>query len=202
MRITVYCGSRPGRDPAFMTAAYALGKGLGERGHSLVYGGAKVGLMGEVARGALDAKAHVTGIIPTWLVSKEIAHDGLPDLRIVPSMHERKAAMETESDAFVALPGGFGTFEELFEMITWSQIGLHAKAIGILNVNGFYDALLAFIRVAVDQQFVAGEHERLFTVATDPGALLDAIEAFVPPPLGDPALDRRGVRPQGGAGLP
>ncbi len=185
-----------------MTAAYALGKGLGERGHSLVYGGAKVGLMGEVARGALDAKAHVTGIIPTWLVSKEIAHDGLPDLRIVPSMHERKAAMETESDAFVALPGGFGTFEELFEMITWSQIGLHAKAIGILNVNGFYDALLAFIRVAVDQQFVAGEHERLFTVATDPGALLDAIEAFVPPPLGDPALDRRGVRPQGGAGLP
>jgi uncharacterized protein (TIGR00730 family) len=179
MRVTVYCGSRDEVRPAFLNAAYAFGQALGARKHSLVYGGASVGLMGEVARGALESGAHVTGVLPTFFVGnnavREIAHQGLHDLRMVKDMHERKRMMIEMSDAFVALPGGMGTLEELFEVITWTQIHLLKKPIALLNTEGFYNKLLEFTTHVVEERF-APEQADIWSAHTHVDLLLDALE--------------------------
>lgn len=189
--ITVYCGARPGRDPRYMQAAYAFGQALAARQIRLVYGGARNGLMGEVARGALESGGAVTGVIPQWLVDREIAHRGLTELHIAPDMHARKKMLSELGSAYVALPGGFGTLEELTEMFTWAQIGLHKKPIGILNVGGYYNPLIAMAEIAAREGFMAPEHLALWQVAEDSAVLLDALTAFTPPPLGDSTLDMR-----------
>lgn len=195
-RITVYCGSRPGVGTAYLEAAAAFGRLAAVRGASLVYGGARVGLMGAVADAALEAGGRVIGVIPETLVSKEIAHEHLTELHVVKSMHERKTKLHDLADAFVALPGGAGTMDEWFEMLTWAQIGLHAKPLGLLNVEGYYDGLLAFMNHMETQGFAAKEHRGLYRAEPNPVALLDALDAFVPPPLGDPKNDRRSGVPQ------
>jgi uncharacterized protein (TIGR00730 family) len=181
-RICVFCGSRPGSRPEFVDAARRLGRLLAERGIGLVYGGASVGVMGALADAALDGGGEVIGVIPHTLVQRELAHDRLTELRVVDSMHERKALMAELSDAVIALPGGFGTFEELFETITWSQLGIHQKAIGILNVRGFYDGLLALADHAVAEGFVPRDHRALILAAAEPDALLDLVLGYEPPP--------------------
>jgi uncharacterized protein (TIGR00730 family) len=181
-RVCVYCGSRPGNRPEYVDAARRLGSLLAARGIGLVYGGASVGVMGAVADAALKGGGEVIGVIPQGLVQREIAHDHLSDLRIVKNMHERKALMAELSDAMVALPGGYGTFEELFETITWSQLGIHRKAIGLLNVRGFYDGLLALVDHAIDEGFVPQEHRGLIVEAAEPDVLLDLVVGYEPPP--------------------
>lgn len=179
-RICVFCGSSAGDDPRFLDAARRLGALLAERGLGLVYGGATVGLMGAVADAALAHGGHVTGVIPSRLVERELAHHGLPDLRVVASMHERKALMADLADGFVALPGGIGTLEETFEVLTWAQLGLHHKPIGILNVAGYYAPLLTFLDHAVASRFVRREHRDVLLIEHDPGRLLDRLAAHVP----------------------
>jgi len=174
-RLCVFCGSSMGVSPVYRAAAEALGTALAERGIGLVYGGARVGLMGVVADAALAAGGEVTGVIPQALVDREIGHSGLSDLRLVGSMHERKALMASLADAFVALPGGIGTFEELFEMWTWTQLGSHAKPCGLLNVAGFYDRLLGFLDHVVGEGFLKPVHREMLLVGDEPGALLDAL---------------------------
>jgi uncharacterized protein (TIGR00730 family) len=181
-RICVYCGSRPGNRPEYLDTARRLGSLLAARGIGLVYGGASVGVMGAVADAVLKAGGEVIGVIPQGLVRREIAHDHLTELRIVKDMHERKALMADLSDAMVALPGGYGTFEELFETITWSQLGIHRKAIGLLNVRGFYDGLLALVDHAIDEGFVPPEHRGLIVEAAEPDVLLDLVAGYKPPP--------------------
>ena len=181
-RICVLCGSRPGGRPEYLEKAWRLGTLLAGRGIGLVYGGAGVGLMGAVADAALAAGGDVIGVIPQALAGKELAHAGVADLRVVGSMHERKALMAELSDAFIALPGGFGTFEELFEMVTWAQLGLHRKPFGVLNVAGFFDGLLALVDDAVREGFIPPEHRRLVLEATDPDTLLDLVLGYEPPP--------------------
>lgn len=151
------------------------------RGYELVYGGARVGLMGAVADSVLASGGHVIGVIPEALVAREVAHTGLPDLRVVSSMHQRKALMADLSDGFVAMPGGWGTLEELFEILTWGQLGLHAKPCGLLNVDGYFDPLLAFLRHAFEEQFVRAEDEQQLTVSASADELLDLCESFQPP---------------------
>lgn len=189
--LCVFCGARTGHDPVYAEAARALGAALGARGWSMVYGGGKVGLMGVVADAARAAGSKVTGVIPEFLAKKEIAHDGLDELVVVPSMHERKRLMSERADAFVALPGGFGTLEELCEMLTWSQLGLHKKPIGVLDTAGFFEGLLAFFDRAVAEGFAAPEHRGLVVVGREPVALLDALDRWAPPPFGDASLDMR-----------
>ena len=172
-RICVFTGSSEGRRPSYRAGAVELGTTLAARGFELVYGGARVGLMGAVADAVLASGGHVIGVIPQALVSREVAHAGLPDLRVVSSMHERKALMAELSDGFIAMPGGWGTFEELFEVLTWGQLGLHRKPVGLLNIDGYFDLLLAFLRHAVAEQFVRTEFEPLLPVADSPIALLD-----------------------------
>ncbi len=179
-RVTVYCGSSPGRAPAHVDTAVALGRLLGERGIGLVYGGGRVGLMGALADATLAAGGSVTGVITRHLLGKEVGHDGLSELLVVESMHERKLAMADRADGFVALPGGFGTLEELFEMITWSQLGIHTKPIGVLDPTGFYDPLLAFLDNAVDDRFIRPAHRAAVLRHTDPAALLAAMAAWEP----------------------
>ena len=191
-RITVYCGSRPGSGTKYVEAATAFGKAAAERGLGIVYGGARVGLMGAVADGALAAGGRVIGVIPESLVSKEIAHDHLSELHVVPSMHERKTKLFELADAIVALPGGAGTMDEWFEMLTWSMIGLHAKPLGLLNVEGYYDGLLTFMHHMETEGFTAKEHRGLYLAEERADALIDALSNFTPPPLGDPENDRRG----------
>ena len=157
MRICVYAGSNPGELPAYREAAAALGATLAGRGIGLVYGGGRTGLMGAVADGCRSAGGRVTGIIPGFLEQKEVAHHGITDLRVVGSMHERKTLMAELSDGFIALPGGIGTFEELFEIWTWSQLGQHRKPCGLLNVAGFYDRLVEFLDGVVAEGFLAGD---------------------------------------------
>jgi len=188
-RVCVFCGSSPGADPLYMQVAREVGVLLAERGLGLVYGGAQVGLMGAVADGALSVGGEVIGIIPQSLVRKEVAHNGLGDLRIVGSMHERKAQMADLSDGFLALPGGCGTFEEFFEVVTWAQIGIHRKPCALLNIAGYYDPLLALLHHAVEERFVRPEHLNLVLADTNPALLLDAMEAYVSP-LIDKWMDR------------
>jgi len=180
--VTVFCGSSIGNAPAFRDAAAALGRSLAESGRSLVYGGGHVGLMGVLADAALAAGGHVVGVIPEALVAREVGHRGLPDLRVVASMHERKALMADLGDAFIALPGGFGTLDELFEAVTWAQLGLHDKPIGLLNVGGYFDSLLRFADRSVEDGFVRAEHRELLVEGGTPEELLGALEAFEPRP--------------------
>jgi uncharacterized protein (TIGR00730 family) len=189
--ICVFCGSRPGDDAAFAGAAEALGRAIAARGMTLVYGGAKVGLMGALANAALAGGGSVIGVIPKGLVSKEIAHDGLAELYLTETMHERKDRMILLADAFISMPGGFGTYDELFEVLTLAQIGFHDKPSGLLNVNGFFDPLLALLKHTIGHAFAAPQHEDLYVSESDPEKLLDALVAWRSPPLGDKWTDRR-----------
>jgi uncharacterized protein (TIGR00730 family) len=191
--VCVFCGSRPGDDPAFVEAASALGGEIASRGLTLVYGGARVGLMGAVANAALAGGARVVGVIPKGLVTKEIAHDGLSELFLTETMHDRKDRMMELSDAFISLPGGFGTYDELFEALTLAQIGFHAKPSALLDVKGFFQPLVALMRHTIGHAFAAPEHEGLVLVDDDPARLLDALAKWEPPPLGDKRIDRRGT---------
>ena len=184
-RVCVFCGSSEGTRPDYLDAATALGETLAGRGIGLVYGGAHVGLMGRVADACRAAGGAVTGVIPERLVDAEVAHTGLDDLRVVGSMHERKALMADLSDGFVALPGGFGTFEEFCEVVTWSQLGLHPvpKPCGLLDVAGFYAPLVALFDRGVDEGFIRPVHRGLVLSGDDPGALLDDLAAWTPPPV-------------------
>ncbi len=179
-RVCVFCGSSDGRRPSYRAAAGQLGRLLASRHLGVVYGGGNIGLMGALADAALAAGGEVIGVIPEHLVSKELAHRGV-DLRVVHSMHERKALMSDLSDAFIALPGGFGTFEEFCEVLTWSQLGLHVKACALLNVEGYYDALLALFDRAVEEGFVRPENRRLVLVDEDADRLLDRLAAWRSP---------------------
>jgi len=174
-RICVFCGAAAGLDPLYAETAAALGREVALRGIELVTGGGKVGLMGVVADAALAAGAEVTGVIPRGLEQREVAHRGLTQLHVVETLHERKALMHRLSDAFVALPGGFGTLDELMETITWAQLGLHAKPIGVVNPGGYFDQLLAFIAAAQEHGFVSGAHRELLSVEADPILVLDAL---------------------------
>jgi uncharacterized protein (TIGR00730 family) len=181
--VCVFSGSLPGVQPIYSRAAGSLGRALARRGLGLVYGGASVGLMGAVADAALGDGGQVIGIIPETLVSKEIAHSGLSELRVVSSMHERKAAMADLADAFIALPGGLGTLEELFEVVTWAQLGLHTKPIGLLDVAGFYQPLLSALQHMVAEGFIPASHMQLLVACSEPEALLDALASHTPPVL-------------------
>ena len=188
-RICVFAGSSPGRQPQYVDAAQQLGEELCARGYDLVYGGGRVGLMGTVADSVLGNGGQVIGVIPEALAEKEVAHEGLTDLRIVTSMHERKALMAELSTAFIALPGGLGTLEELFEVLTWVQLGIHTKPCGLVNVGGYFNGLLEFISHAVEERFLKSDHRSMILVDSDIKGLLDAVEAFVPPAV-EKWLDR------------
>ena len=175
--ICVYCGANAGVSPAYAEAARALGRALVESNLSLVYGGGNVGLMGIIADEVLRVGGEVTGVIPTALVEREVGHTGLTRQFIVKDMHERKAMMASLADGFIAMPGGMGTLEELFEMLTWSQLGIHAKPIGLLNVDGFYDGLNGFIQHASAQGFIRPQHAALMMSSPDPQALLQLLKA-------------------------
>ena len=175
MRICVFCGSSPGRGDGYREAAATLGRLMAERGIGLVYGGASVGTMGVVADAAVAAGGEVVGVIPQALVDREVAHEGLTDLRVVRDMHERKATMADLSHGFIALPGGAGTMEELFEVWTWAQLGLHAKPIGLLDVDGFYDPLGAMLDHMVTEGFLSAANRDMVAFEVDPVALLDRI---------------------------
>ncbi|MBJ6724569.1 TIGR00730 family Rossman fold protein [Geomonas sp. Red875] len=179
--ICVYCGSSPGRLEAYSEAARALGAALVERGIRLVYGGANIGIMGVVADTVLALGGEVVGIIPDALVKKEVAHTGLTELHVTRSMHERKTLMAELADGFVALPGGIGTLEELFEVWTWAQLGFHEKPCGLLNVAGYYDALATFLDHTVAEQFVKQPHRSMLIVESEPAALLERFRSFTPP---------------------
>jgi hypothetical protein len=183
--LCVFAGSNAGTDPAYADTARAMGTALARRGITLVFGGGRVGLMGAVSQGARTAGGKVVGIIPSALQRKELAYDGvdLTELIVVRSMHERKARMAELSDGFVALPGGFGTFEEICEMITWAQLGIHRKPCGLVNVDGFFDGLLAQFDRAVAEGLLRASHRGLVVDAPDPERLLDAMAAWTPPPL-------------------
>jgi hypothetical protein len=172
-RLCIFCGSSHGANPAYVEAAKSVGTELVRRGIGLVYGGGNVGLMGVVADAVLAAGGDVIGVIPEMLMAKEVGHRGLPDLRVVKTMHERKALMAELSDGFVALPGGIGTFEEFFEIVTWAQLGLHSKPCALLNVNGFYDPLLHLLDHAIAERFVKPTQRDLVLVESDFSALLD-----------------------------
>jgi uncharacterized protein (TIGR00730 family) len=180
-RICVFCGSSPGARPEYADAARAMGLALAERGMGLVYGGGRVGLMGIVADTLMQAGGEVVGVIPEALMRREVGHAGLTELRVVGSMHERKALMADLADGFVALPGGFGTFEEFCEVITWSQLGIHPKPCGLLNVAGYYAPLLAMFDHAAAERFIRPEHRALVLEDTDPGRLIEQMRAFTPP---------------------
>ena len=182
-RICVFCGSSPGRSPAYAQAAVELGQTLIARGLGLVYGGASVGLMGKLADTVLQAGGEVIGVIPDTLIRYEVAHRGLPDLRVVRSMAERKTLMAELSDGFISLPGGTGTLDEMTEMLTWSQLGEHDKPSGLLNVDGFYANLIAFLDHAVEERFLRPEHRAMLIVETSANALLDRFESYAAPKL-------------------
>ena len=180
LSLCVYCASRVGQSPTLAQAAREIGRGLGRLGWQLVYGGGRAGLMGEVADAALAAGAPVIGVIPRSLMSRELGHTGLTELHVVETMHERKRLMAERSDAFVALPGGLGTLEELFEVWTWRQLGYHDKPIGLLNVDGYFDALLDFVSRAVDLGFVTPAQRALLQVDGSPQALLRRLGELAP----------------------
>lgn len=181
--VCVFCGSNGGADPAYLDAAARTGRALAERGLRLVYGGGKVGMMGAVADAALAAGGEVVGVIPRQIFDLEIGHEGVSDLRVVGSMHERKALMAELADAFVALPGGIGTFEELFEVLTWAQLGLHRKPLGLLDVAGYYGPLEAMLDHAVDQRFLRPETRGMLIRDESLGGLLERFADRDPPRL-------------------
>ncbi len=187
--VGVYCASSPGVDPGFAEAAESLGRLLARRHIRLVYGGGRVGLMGVLADAALSEGGLVHGVITRALKEKEVAHLGLTTLQVVTTMHERKAAMADQSDAFVMLPGGFGTLDEFFEVLTWSQLGIHSKPCGILNVNGFFDPLLELFQLATRQRFLRGEHRDMVLIEPDPESMIDRLCSWTPVTV-DKWLDR------------
>ena len=174
-RICVFCGSSAGFDPIHLQMAGNMGASLAREGIELVYGGGSVGLMGAVADAILQADGHVIGVIPRFLATRELLHEGVSDLRLTETMHERKALMSDLSDAFIALPGGLGTYEELFEVLTWAQLGLHGKPTGLLNIAGYFDPLIAMIDRAITEGFCRDEHRQLFVVDDRPESLLQKI---------------------------
>ena len=178
--ICVFCGSSLGLRPAYQQAATALGTIIAQRGMNLVYGGGKVGLMGIIADAVLAGGGEVIGVIPEFIAAKEIAHTGLTKLHIVNSMHERKAMMVDFSDGFIAMPGGFGTFEEFFEVLTWGQLGLHQKPHGLLNIEGYYDALLKLVDTAIAEKFIREAHRNLKLTSPNPESLLDSMTNYQP----------------------
>lgn len=182
--VCVFCGSSPGDDPAYTSEAHELGTLLAGRGLRLVYGGAHVGSMGTLADAALAAGGEVVGVIPRRMARREVAHQGLNELRVVSSMHERKATMAELSDAFIALPGGLGTLEELAEILTWAQLGLHHKPVGLLDRRGFYDPLLAFLDHAVSEGFVRPRHRALLLSGHSPSQLLEVMASWRPEEAG------------------
>lgn len=180
-RICVFAGSSAGSQDEYRAVAQDLGRILARRGTGVVFGGGSIGLMAAVADAALAERGHVIGVIPGALVLREVAHHTVSELHIVRSMHERKAMMADLSDGFIALPGGWGTLEELFEVLTWSQLGLHKKPCGLLNVRGYYDQLLGFVNHAVGQGFLKPEYRAMISVADSPAALLDLMAAYRAP---------------------
>lgn len=181
MRICVFCGSNTGRGDVYMKAGYEFGAMIAKRGMGVVYGGARDGLMGAVANGALEAGGEVIGVLPKQLFDLEQAHENLTDLRVVNSMHERKQIMHELSSSFVSMPGGIGTMEEMFEVWTWTQLGVHRKPLALYNVNGFYDALETFLDAMVSEGFVKEVHRGMTITGKDPEKLLDDLLAYEPP---------------------
>jgi hypothetical protein len=181
LRVCVYCGSRPGANPAFMRSAQQMGTAIGRRGWQLVYGGGRVGLMGALADAALAAGGTVDGVIPRSLMQREAGHRGLTRLQVVDTMHERKRLMAEHCYAFIALPGGVGTFEELFEVWSWRHLGYHDRPLGLLDVAGYIQPLLAMMRQAERDGFVTAEQLAMVTLGDSPDALLDAIESLAAP---------------------
>src|SRR5918999_1309046 len=179
-RLCVFCGSSPGARPAYGEAAEELGRLLAAEGIGLVYGGGKVGLMGRLADAVLAEGGEITGVMPEALVAKEIGHPALDDLRVVESMHERKALMADLADAFVALPGGLGTVEELFEVYTWAQLGLHRKPCALLDVDGYYAGIASFLEHAVNERFLSEDHRAMLIVEREPRALIERLRRFEP----------------------
>ena len=180
-RICVYCGSNGGSKLTYLTAAKQLGVLLAEKGIGLVYGGGDIGMMGAVADGALSRGGEAIGVTPGMFVEMGVIHQGLTDLKVVDTMHERKAMMAELSDGFIALPGGLGTFEELFEALTWAQLGLHQKPCGILNVDGYFTRLVEFLEHAVQEQFIKESHNKMLIVAELPEELLEKMMNYTPP---------------------
>lgn len=183
-RICVYCGSSSGNDPTYRRAAFELGAFLARSGLGLVYGGGNVGLMGAVADGALSQAGEVIGVIPRSLMEKELGHGGVTELHVVTSMHERKQMMVDLSDAFIALPGGFGTLDETFETLTWLQLSFHQKPVALLNVSGFFDGLITFIQHMSTHGFLKPEHAACVLVESHAERLIERMKAFAPPDLG------------------
>lgn len=179
-KIAVFCASSIGFDSVFKEQAYLLGKTLAQKGIELVYGGAKVGLMGAVANGVIENQGKATGVLPYFLKEKELQHEGLTELILVDTMHERKAKMTELADGIIALPGSFGTLEELFEALTWSQLGLHQSPVAILNVNGFFDNLFAFIQEMVTKGFLKPEYKEALLIDTNIDRLLEKMEKYQP----------------------
>jgi uncharacterized protein (TIGR00730 family) len=179
-RICVFCGASPGARPAYAHATTELARLLAADGIGVVYGGGGVGLMGVLADAVLAEGGEIIGVIPRALVDREIAHRDVADMRVVGSMHERKALMAELADAFIALPGGLGTLEELFEVYTWAQLGLHRKPCALLNVEGYYDGIAGFLANAVEERFLREEHREMLMVEREPGALLERLREFEP----------------------
>ena len=179
--VCVYCGSSDRVDGSYLKAAHQMGAAIAKQGLQLVYGGGSTGMMGAVADAALEGGAEVIGVIPERFNTEQLAHEGLSELRVVDTMHVRKALMAEMADAFVALPGGFGTYEELFEMLTWAQIGLHSKPVGVLNAQGYFNPLLALIEHAQQQGFLYAEHQLLLVAESDPVRLLESLHLYQSP---------------------
>jgi uncharacterized protein (TIGR00730 family) len=180
-RLCVFCGSSPGANPKYMKAAREIGHLLAGRCIGLVFGGGRVGIMGEIAKAVLDEGGEVIGVIPKKLADRKVAFTEIPDLRIVNSMHERKALMMELSDGFIAIPGGLGTIEEFFEVLTWAQLGLHRKPCGLLNVCHYYKKLIHFLDYVADQKFIEPEHRSMILIDDDPEKLLKKFEIYKPP---------------------
>lgn len=189
-RVCVFCGSSPGARSEYATATRRLGRVLVDRKLGLVYGGGNVGLMGEIADAVLHESGEVIGVIPRALVDKELGHGGVSDLRIVDSMHERKALMFDLSDGFITLPGGMGTLEEYFEVLTWAQLGVHGKPCGLLNVCDYYRTLIEFLDHAVAQRFLKNHHRQMVLIEKDPEALIEKLEAYQAPRI-EKWIDRK-----------
>jgi uncharacterized protein (TIGR00730 family) len=179
--ICVFCGSYSGSQPIYLETTRAIGQGIAQGGYTLVYGGGKVGLMGAVADSALAAGGAVVGVMPKALVDKELAHTGLTELHVVDTMHTRKAMMAERADAFIALPGGFGTLDELFEIITWLQLGFHRKPIALLNVEGYFDPIIELIEHMAEEGFIKPEHRRVVMVSNSPADLLQRLPSYEAP---------------------